>query len=406
MTTQLPSLKLALVCGGTGAEHIGSIESALWILSQFRPDHRPNFFYQHPDGRLAEAAELPGLFETWAAHPYIKAWSDPAGAEQCRAIFRQAAAWRGVPWTTLTSGDWDLVWPAFHGRGGEDGSFQGFCESLDLPYAGCGIAASVISVDKIKTKAILRVSGLPVLPQATIDDWELGTDSAFSALIGLPKDHQYQSGSSFDAIKAISPALAERIIEIEQRLQYPVFVKPASLGSSLGVTKAINRQELITALIQSLTLDRRVLIEPQCNWPEYGIGLCGLDDPKVSLVVGYALNPDFFDYEAKFGNQAQDDAIPARLDANQTRQLQELAVAAWHALDLESCARVDCFYENGQFAINEVNTMPGFGAHSVYAEAFTKAGLPPTALLDQIMAAGLDRHWRRNQLNTGFKDRL
>lgn len=406
MTIQLPSLKLALVCGGTGAEHIGSIESALWILSQFRPDHRPSFFYQHPDGRLAEAAELPGLFETWAAHPYIKAWSDPAGAEQCRAMFRQAAGWRGAPWTTLTSGDWDLVWPAFHGRGGEDGSFQGFCESLDLPYAGCGIAASVISVDKIKTKAILRVSGLPVLPQATIDDWELGTDSTFSALIELPKDHQYGSGSSFDAIKAISPALAERIIEIEQRLQYPVFVKPASLGSSLGVTKAVNRQELITALIQSLTLDRRMLIEPQCNWPEYGIGLCGLDDPKVSLVVGYALNPDFFDYEAKFGNQAQDDAIPARLDADQTRQLQELAVAAWHALDLESCARVDCFYENGQFAINEVNTMPGFGAHSVYAEAFTKAGLPPTALLDQIMAAGLNRYRRRNQLNTGFKDRL
>lgn len=165
MTTSLPSLKIALLCGGTGAEHIGSIESALWILSQFRADHRPAFFYQHPDGRLAEAAELPTLFETWATHPYIQAWIDPASAERCRLLFKQAAGWSGSPWITLTCGDWDLVWPAFHGRGGEDGSFQGFCESLGLPYAGCGIAASVISVDKIKTKAILRVSGLPVLPQ-------------------------------------------------------------------------------------------------------------------------------------------------------------------------------------------------------------------------------------------------
>lgn len=406
MTIHLPSLRLALVCGGTGAEHIGSIESALWLLSQFRADHHPAFFYQHPDGRLAEAAELPALFETWATHPYIKAWSDQSGAERCRAIFRQATTWSGTPWTTLTNNQWDLVWPAFHGRGGEDGSFQGFCEILDLPYAGCGIAASVISVDKIKTKSILRVSGLPVLPQVTIDDWELGANNVLSSLIELPRHYQTESGSSFDAIKAISPTLAERIIESEQRLHYPVFVKPASLGSSLGITKAANRQELIAALIQSLSLDRRVLIEPQCNWPEYGIGLCGLDEPKVSLVVGYALNPDFFDYEAKFGNQAQEDAIPAHLDNHQMHQLQELAVAAWHALDLESCARIDCFYENGQFAINEVNTMPGFGAHSVYAEAFTEAGLPPAALLDEIMAAGLERYRRRNRLNFGFKDRL
>lgn len=406
MTIHLPSQRLALVCGGTGAEHIGSIESALWILSQFRADHHPAFFYQHPDGRLAEAAELPALFETWATHPYIKAWSDPASAEHCRAIFRRAAAWHGSPWTALTSTHWDLVWPAFHGRGGEDGSFQGFCESLDLPYAGCGIAASVISVDKIKTKAILQVSGLPVLPQITIDDWELGGSAAIPALTEYLQLAQNKHQSNFDVIKTLIPVLAERIIETEQRLHYPVFVKPASLGSSLGVTKVSSREELTTALIQSLTLDRRVLIEPQCNWPEYGIGLCGLDEPKVSWVVGYALNPDFFDYEAKFGKQAQDDAIPAHLDANQSHQLQELAIDAWHALNLESCARVDCFYENGQFAINEVNTMPGFGAHSVYAEAFTKAGLAPAILLDEIMAAGLERHRRRNQLNIGFKDRL
>ena len=242
MTTHLPSLRLALVCGGTGAEHIGSIESALWILSQFRTDHHPTFFYQHPDGRLAEAAELPALFETWATHPYIKAWSDPAGAERCRAIFRRAAAWNGSPWTMLTSTRWDLVWPAFHGRGGEDGSFQGFCESLDLPYAGCGIAASVISVDKIKTKAILRVSGLPVLPQVTIDDWELGGSAAISALAEQMQHAQSKIQSGFDVIKTASPVLTERIIETEQHLHYPVFVKPASLGSSLGVTKVSNRE--------------------------------------------------------------------------------------------------------------------------------------------------------------------
>lgn len=401
-----PSLKLALICGGTGAEHIGSIESALWLLSQFRSDHRPGFFYQHPDGRLAEAAELPALFETWAVHPYIKAWIDPAGAEHCRAIFRQASNWTGPAWNALMSGGWDLIWPAFHGRGGEDGSFQGFCEFLGFPYAGCGIAASVIGIDKIKTKAILRVSGLPVLPQVIVEDWEVGSADAIAAIkeqvIFLPGATQ----PDLEAIKAIHPLLAERIQESEARFGYPVFVKPASLGSSLGVTKAGDRRSLAAALAQALILDRRAMVEPQCNWPEYGIGLCGLDEPQVSLVVGYTLNPDFYDYEAKFGAEAQDDAIPARIDSAQTQKLQDLAMAAWQALGLEGCARVDCFWENGQLAINEVNTMPGFGAHSVYAQAFAKAGLPPSNLLDQIMAAGLERHRRRDQFIISFKDRL
>lgn len=406
MTTDLPSLKIALVCGGTGAEHIGSIESALWLLSQFRPDHRIGFFYQHPDGRMVEAAELPALFETWAAHPYIKAWTDPSGADHCRTAFRRAIDWQGSAWTALIDGGWDLVWPAFHGRGGEDGSFQGLCESLDLPYAGCGIAASVLCVDKIKTKAILRVSGLPVLPEVVLEDWELGSADAIARLAAQISGLIDQNESGFEALQAISPILAERIRECETRFSYPVFVKPASLGSSLGITKATDRKTLANALLQSLMLDRRVLVEPQCDWPEYGIGLCGLDEPEVSLVVGYALNPDFFDYEAKFGAQAQEDAIPARLDPAQTAQLQQLARSAWHALELESCSRVDCFWHNGQMAINEVNTMPGFGAHSVYAEAFAKAGLPAAAMLDRIIAAGLERHQRRNRLSTHFKDRL
>lgn len=405
-TTTLPALKLALICGGTGAEHIGSIESALWLLSQFRPDHRPGFFYQYPDGRLAESSELPALFETWVVHPYIEAWIDPADAERCRAVFQQAINWTEPAWIALTNGGWDLIWPAFHGRGGEDGSFQGFCECLGFPYAGCGIAASVIGIDKIKTKAILQVSGLPVLPQVIVEDWELGSVDAIAAI----KEHiTLLSGATtpgLETIKAIHPLLAERIQESEDRFDYPVFVKPASLGSSLGVAKAADRRSLAIALAQALILDRRALVEPQCNWPEYGIGLCGLDEPQVSLVVGYALNPDFYDYEAKFGTEAQEDAIPACLDSTQTRELQDLARAVWQALGLEGCARVDCFWKNGQLAINEVNTMPGFGAHSVYAQAFAKAGLPPSDLLDHIMAAGLKRHRRQNQFSTNFKDRL
>ncbi len=406
MTNDLPSLKLAIVCGGTGAEHIGSIESALWILSQFRSDHRLFFFYQHSDGRLAEATELLPLFETWATHPYIKAWTDQSGAERCREIFCRAVQWSGSPWATLTNGRWDLVWPAFHGLGGEDGSFQGLCECLNLPYAGCGIAASVIGIDKIKTKTILRVSGLPVLPQITIDDWELNDSEAIEVWVKKNASILQQSECNLDSIRSINRVLSDRIQASEQQLNYPVFVKPANLGSSLGVTKATDRSQLLNAIIQSLMLDRRVLVEPQCNWPEYGVGLCGLDEPKVSLAVGYALNPNFFDYEAKFGSQAQEDAIPALLDNDQTRKLQELAISVWHALDLEGCARIDCFYANGQFAINEVNTMPGFGAHSVYAEAFAKTGMSPPALLDSIMAAGLERHRRRNQLSINFKDRL
>ena len=406
MKTNLPSLKLALICGGIGAEHIGSIESALWLLSHFRSDHRIGFFYQHPDGRLAESAELPALFESWAVHPYIKAWVDPIGAENCRAAFRRAVTWPGSAWTSLTGGDWDLVWPAFHGRGGEDGSFQGLCECLDLPYAGCGIAASVICVDKIKTKAILRVSGLPVLPEVTLEDWQLGSPDTIAQLAEQIAALADKDETDLDSIVRISPSLSDRILESEVRFGYPVFVKPASLGSSLGVVKAANRKALANALAQSLILDRRARVEPHCNWPEYGIGLCGLDEPQVSLVVGYALNPDFFDYEAKFGTQAQDDAIPANLNPAQTRQLQELAVAAWHALGLEGCARVDCFWDNGQMAINEINTMPGFGAHSVYAQAFAKAGLPAAEFLDRIVAAGLERHRRRNSLIISFKDRL
>ena len=116
MTSDLRSLKVAVVCGGRGAEHIGSIESALWLLNQFRQDHLPGFFYQHPDGRFAEAAELHTLFEVWADHPYIKAWTNEDEAERCRSIFRRAIAWSGPAWAALTSGDWDLIWPAFHGQ--------------------------------------------------------------------------------------------------------------------------------------------------------------------------------------------------------------------------------------------------------------------------------------------------
>lgn len=361
-TTHLPSLKLALICGGTGAEHIGSIESALWLLSQFRPDHQPGFFYQYPDGRLAEAAELPALFETWAVHPYIKAWIDPAGAEHCRAVFRKATHWTGPAWTALTSGSWDLIWPAFHGQGGEDGSIQGLLEFLGLAYGGCNLEGSALGIDKILTKQCCEAVGLAVAPWAAIDSAAWARDPA---------------------------ACLERC----RPLGLPLFIKPARLGSSIGLSRITRFEDLAPAIQAGLNWDSRILIEAQVQGIEYGIGIVGNQaQPMISAVAESTLHSDSYDYEAKYSADALDDIVPARLDADTTARLQDFALKAWQALDMCGLARIDCFLGPHGPILNEVNTMPGLSAWAPFVMAWRHIGVNAPGLMDLIVQEALNRN--------------
>ena len=258
----------------------------------------------------------------------------------------------------------DVVFPVLHGTFGEDGTIQGLLELADVAYVGAGVLASSAGMDKDVMKRLFRDAGLPVLP------WELV----------LRKDWEKD------------PAGVRK--RLEKRLRYPFFVKPANLGSSVGITKVHKPKELKAAMDLAAQYDRKILVEKGIDAREIECAVLGNDNPEASVPGEVIPINEFYDYEAKYIKEGSELLIPARLSPRQVKRVQELAVRAFKAIDCGGMGRVDFLLDrkSGRIFVMEINTIPGFTPISMYPKLWEASGLPYSKLLDRLIELALERH--------------
>ncbi len=259
----------------------------------------------------------------------------------------------------------DVIFPVMHGTFGEDGTIQGLLDLAGLPFVGAGVLGSAIGMDKDVAKRLLQVAKIPVVPWITVHrhDWEKN-----------PKQIQRA---------------------IESKFKYPLFVKPATLGSSVGMTKVHSRAELAPALDLAAEFAMKILVEKAMVAREIEVSVLGNHDPKASIPGEIVPHREFYDYTAKYLEDGTQLLIPAKLKAAQVKTIQSLAVAAFRALELSGMARVDFFLEKrapGKLFLNEVNTIPGFTSISMYPKLWEASGIPFRELIDRLIALALEQH--------------
>nr|WP_288932489.1 D-alanine--D-alanine ligase [uncultured Streptococcus sp.] len=246
-----------------------------------------------------------------------------------------------------------VVFPVLHGPMGEDGSIQGFLEVLRLPYVGCNILSSSVAMDKITTKRILESAGIPQVPYVAVIEGE---------------------------------NLEEKIAEIEKKLTYPIFTKPSNMGSSVGISKSENQEELRAALDLAFKYDSRVLVERGVNAREIEVGLLGNYDVRSTLPGEVVKDVAFYDYEAKYIDNKITMDIPAKISDEVISVMRTNAETAFRALGGQGLARCDFFYtEEGDIFLNELNTMPGFTQWSMYPLLWENMGLPYSELIEKLV---------------------
>jgi D-alanine-D-alanine ligase len=264
----------------------------------------------------------------------------------------------------------DVIFPVLHGTYGEDGTIQGLLELANVPYVGAGVLGSAVGMDKDVMKRLFREAGLPIVDYWTIRKSEI---------------------ESF-------------IEKHSESLPYPVFVKPANLGSSVGISKAHGPEELRKALDVASEYDRKIVIEKGVDAREIELSVLGNDDPIASIPGEIIPAREFYDYEAKYVTDDSRLLIPAPLEQSQVQAAQEMALASFKVLDCSGLARVDLFLEkrSGKFYVNEINTLPGFTTISMYPKLWEASGIPYPELIDRLIALALERHAEKNKLRTKF----
>ena len=263
----------------------------------------------------------------------------------------------------------DVIFPVLHGTFGEDGTIQGLLELADIPYVGAGVLGSAAGMDKDIMKSLFIAAGIPIVKHVTIlrAAWE--------------KD----------------PKKVQKLME--SKLTYPVFVKPANLGSSVGISKAHNRKELGPAIEEAAKFDRKIVIEQGVGGKkekarEIECSVLGNDEPEASVPGEIVPGTEFYDYTAKYVDEGSQLIIPAKLTKAETKRVQELAVAAFQAVDCSGLARVDFLMDpkTRKIYLNEINTMPGFTAISMYPKLWGASGLAYADLIDRLIQLGIERH--------------
>lgn len=275
-----------------------------------------------------------------------------------------------LPAEPVAQGVVDVIFPVLHGTYGEDGTIQGLLELANVPYVGAGVLGSAVGMDKDVMKRLLRDAGLPI-----VEYWPL-------------RKHEIESF-------------------VESRyanLPYPLFVKPANLGSSVGITKVHDAKELRAALDTASEYDRKMVVEKGIDAREIEVSVLGNDDPIASVPGEIIPSREFYDYAAKYIDDDSRLLIPAPLTAEQVKQAQEMAIAAFKVLECSGLARADLFLEKstGRFYVNEINTLPGFTTISMYPKLWEASGIPYPELVDRLIALAIERHAEKNKLRTKY----
>jgi D-alanine-D-alanine ligase len=293
----------------------------------------------------------------------VLAGLDPARYEVIEYFIDRAGKWSPRPILPEPGAhpEIDVVFPVLHGTFGEDGTVQGLLELAELPYVGAAVLASAVSMDKEMTKRVCTSRGLPVVEYITLDRGELNAAA------------------------------------ICERFPFPVFVKPANLGSSVGISKVHNSAELEPALQLAAQFDRKIIVERGIAGRELECAVLGNDDPIASMPCEILPSKEYYDYEDKYLLDLAQFRLPAELTAEEAAELRRLAVECYRAVACEGMARVDFLLESatGKLYINELNTIPGFTSISMYPKMWEQSGLPFSALLDRLIALALERHAAR-----------
>ncbi|MBM3320771.1 MAG: D-alanine--D-alanine ligase [Candidatus Eisenbacteria bacterium] len=268
----------------------------------------------------------------------------------------------------------DVVFPVLHGTKGEDGTVQGFLDLAGIPYVGCGVASSAVAMDKDLAKRLFRSAGL------LVPDW---------ILVRRTRWEREREG----------------VLNEAERIGYPCFVKPANLGSSVGISKAKNRNELARAIDEAARYDVRILVEEAIVAREIEVSVLGNNDPEASLPGEVIPCNEFYDYNAKYIDGESELVIPALLSPEKTKEVRDSAIRAFRALDCAGMARVDFLLERttDRLLLSEVNTIPGFTSISMYTKLWEASGLSYGALVDRLIELAFERHEERKGLLTSYR---
>ncbi|ANM30484.1 D-alanine--D-alanine ligase [Acidobacteria bacterium Mor1] len=380
----MTKIRVGVMFGGRSGEHEVSLASAASVLEGLRglegyevlpigisPEGR---WICRPDAldllNASAAFRLPGTDDGSAAAA-AAAQSDAAqSADPAQAGGLTSAAGALEP---RVPEQLDVVFPVVHGPTGEDGVLQGMLETFGIPYVGCGVAASAVCMDKHLTKTVLRGAGLPVVDWMVVRaaEWEAGPEPVLQRLEALGNQ---------------------------------VFVKPANMGSSVGISRATDAESLRAGIDEALRYDRLVLVEKGVDAREIEISVLGNDIPEASVPGEIIPERDFYDYRAKYLEDSSRLVIPAELDPGQTAELQSLAVEAFKAVGGSGMARVDFLLDrqSGRIDLNEINTIPGFTSISMYAKLWEASGVSYGELLDRLVRLALERHRNRAGLSVRY----
>ena len=350
--------------GGRSPEHWISFKSGLFVLIFLdRNAYDVDAVYVRQDGTFASADEYLRTLDRFLAENQVVIFRDEDDVGDWRGRLEASASDFSEDFLLATARKtWDLVFPVFHGRFGEDGTIQGLVKTLGIPCAGCSFQASSVGMDKILTKQIAEAAGLAVAPYRLVrsHDWAQRPDS----LAG----------------------------DLPRALGLPLFVKPARLGSSIGVSRATTEASLRSALDVAFQYDVRAIVESEIRSSEYAVGMLGDgEQATTSVVAEYTSDPENFDYDSKYGPLSLEDIIPSNLSPEDTQTMLDFVRKAFLSLKIRGICRIDCFWGPDGPILNEVNTMPGLNALSPFIRAWGAAGVTKRDLLNRIVALGLEK---------------
>jgi D-alanine-D-alanine ligase len=365
-------IKVGVIFGGRSGEHEVSLVSAKGIMNAMdREKYEIVPIGITKEGRWIASGDPMKALEAGTPEESVPAalLGDPSQ----RGLMRLEESEKAV--TTARLSEIDVVFPVLHGPYGEDGTVQGLLELADIPYVGADVLGSALGMDKALMKTVFQAHGLPVVDFLVIKRKEWDRDPT------------------------------EVMQRIEDALDYPCFVKPVNLGSSVGISKVHQRDELASALDLAARYDRKMLAEQGINAREIEVSVLGNDDPIASLPGEIIPCREFYDYVAKYIDDRSELVIPADLPAETTRRIQELAVEAYLAVDCAGMARVDFLLDkdSGQIYVGELNTIPGFTPISMYPKLWEASGISYSELIDRLIELALERHADKSRSETSYQ---
>ncbi|MFC2164951.1 D-alanine--D-alanine ligase family protein [Acidobacteriota bacterium] len=347
----MSKIKVCLLFGGRSAEHEVSITSARSIYANLKPDKFDIvsvYIAKSGNWRIVESPQLSAKELNADCFFSFLPWADTSPATKIEA---------------------DIYFPVLHGPYGEDGTIQGFFEMADVPYVGAAVLASSAGMDKVVSKALFRQWNLPVVNYSVLWESDWRNDKK------------------------------ESLVKIREAFDLPLFVKPTNLGSSIGISKVTDFQQLDPAIEEAFQFDRRVMIEEGILGRELECSVMGNESAKASLPGEIMPFHEFYDYQDKYIDGKTSFGIPAELPPEIIKEIQRISVEAFKSIDGSGMARVDFFLQDltQKIYLNEINTIPGFTEISMYPKLWEVSGLPYSQLLEELISLGFERHNRRKK---------